>query len=91
MAQAKKSTAKTKPKAKGLSCVEIGKLARSPSDADQVTVARALTKRLNKKERLAFIHGVLRVRSLEFVRDVTGVKTTKEAEALIAAASAKLG
>ena len=84
MATTKKSATKK------YSCAEIIKLSRSPSDADQVTVTRALKKRLTKKEALVFRHLVLRVRSPEFVCDLVGV-TPKEVEALAASAATKLG
>jgi len=92
---AKKSAPKQKAKStlgvKELTRAEIIRLARSPSDSDQVAVARALDKQLTKKEALAFKYGVIRGTSSDNVRLKMGLKNTDEAEALIASASKKLG
>ena len=86
-----KPRAKPKPKAESLSSARIVKLSRSPSDADRVAAARALAKQLTAKERLAFTVGVIQGSSIERVCKRMGLTDKKEAEALIASASGKLG
>ena len=70
--------------------IGLVELSRSPRDDDQAKYGRGLQK-LTEMERLAFVHGVVRVRSLEYVCAVTGTKTKTQAKALIADAKKKLG